>query len=143
MGDFLFVSRPWRGLYSLDCFVSLAMTGGQEFHHLCHSGGRPQNLGIDVMRACARHNPLDCFVSLAMTSVIKFLEIRHHCHCEQAQRAWQSRKHTNKFKFLETSRGMRYTFLALGNRCRLRNLIVLSVMTQKISNPLVGGLRYI
>ena len=101
MGDFLFVSRPWRGLYSLDCFVSLAMTKG-----------------------------------------MNSWEINHPCHCEQAQRAWQSRKHTNKFKFLETSRGVRYNLHALGNRCRLRNLILMSVKTQNISNRWLEGREY-
>ncbi len=107
-------------------------------------GVRPQNLGIDVMRACARHNPLDCFVSLAMTKGMNSWEINHPCHCEQAQRAWQSRKHTNKFKFLETSRGMRYTFLALGNRCRLKNLVTLSAMTLNyLQLNRLGGCEYI
>ena len=67
---------------------------------------------------------------LAMTKEIQCQAIQHPCHCEpSAKQSSKKNPHTNKFKFLETSRGVRYTGFALGNRCRLQNLIVLSVMT--------------
>jgi len=38
------------------------------------------------------HYLLDCFTAFVMTMGIKSLAFQHPCHCEQAQRARQSRE---------------------------------------------------